>query len=158
MTSIETQPPAGADVVCAGLVHVYPSEQGSVAALRNADLVVKAGEMLAIVGSSGSVAGAVWLGSDSVGVSTCDVTPGAIGACAGRGGTCAKTIALPTNSTADVQNAILIGFIRLLLPALATLHARYPDTQRCTAKLCSNPGPEWTAAAAGARDDRRPKQ
>src|SRR3984885_3212459 len=54
MTSIEAQPPAGADVVCGGLVHVYESEQGSVAALRNADVVVKAGEMLAIVGPSGS--------------------------------------------------------------------------------------------------------
>ena len=54
MTSIETPTPAGADVVCAGLVHVYTSEQGPVAALRNADLVVKAGEMLAIVGPSGS--------------------------------------------------------------------------------------------------------
>lgn len=54
MTSIETERSAGADVVCAGLVHVYPSEQGPVAALRNADLVVKAGEMLAIVGPSGS--------------------------------------------------------------------------------------------------------
>jgi ABC-type lipoprotein export system ATPase subunit len=54
MTAIDKHTPAGADVVCAGLVHVYPSEQGSVAALRNADLVVKAGEMLAIVGPSGS--------------------------------------------------------------------------------------------------------
>ena len=54
MTSTETQASAGADVVCAGLVHVYASEQGPVAALRNADLVVKAGEMLAIVGPSGS--------------------------------------------------------------------------------------------------------
>jgi putative ABC transport system ATP-binding protein len=54
MTLIETRTPAGADVVCAGLVHVYTSEQGPVAALRNADLVVKAGEMLAIVGPSGS--------------------------------------------------------------------------------------------------------
>jgi putative ABC transport system ATP-binding protein len=54
MTSIETQPSAGADVVCAGVVHVYASEQGPVVALRNADLVVRAGEMLAIVGPSGS--------------------------------------------------------------------------------------------------------
>jgi putative ABC transport system ATP-binding protein len=54
MTSIETQSSAGAEVVCAGLVHVYLSEQGPVVALRNADLVVKAGEMLAIVGPSGS--------------------------------------------------------------------------------------------------------
>ena len=54
MTSIETPISAGAEVVCAGLVHVYTSEQGPIAALRNADLVVKAGEMLAIVGPSGS--------------------------------------------------------------------------------------------------------
>lgn len=54
LTSTETPRSAGADVVCAGLVHVYESEQGPVAALVNADLVVKAGEMLAIVGPSGS--------------------------------------------------------------------------------------------------------
>ena len=54
MTPTEPPTPSGADVVCAGLVHVYASEQGPVAALRNADLVVKAGEMLAIVGPSGS--------------------------------------------------------------------------------------------------------
>ena len=54
MTSIETPISAGAEVVCAGLVHVYTSEQGPIAALRNADLVAEAGEMLAIVGPSGS--------------------------------------------------------------------------------------------------------
>jgi putative ABC transport system ATP-binding protein len=54
MTSTETQARSGADVVCAGVVHVYPSGRESVAALRNADLVVEAGEMLAIVGPSGS--------------------------------------------------------------------------------------------------------
>jgi ABC-type lipoprotein export system ATPase subunit len=54
MTSTDTPISAGAEVVCAGLVHVYTGEQGSVAALRNADLVVEAGEMLAIVGPSGS--------------------------------------------------------------------------------------------------------
>jgi putative ABC transport system ATP-binding protein len=54
MTSIETSMPTGADVVCVGLVQVFASEEGPIAALRNADLVVKAGEMLAIVGPSGS--------------------------------------------------------------------------------------------------------
>ena len=54
MTAIDTPISAGAEVVCAGLVHVYTSEQGPVVALRNADLVVEAGEMLAIVGPSGS--------------------------------------------------------------------------------------------------------
>ena len=54
MTPIDTPILASAEVVCAGLVHVYTSEQGPVVALRNADLVVEAGEMLAIVGPSGS--------------------------------------------------------------------------------------------------------
>ncbi len=54
MTSSDTPISVGAEVVCAGLVHVYASEQGPVVALRNADLVVEAGEMLAIVGPSGS--------------------------------------------------------------------------------------------------------
>jgi ABC-type lipoprotein export system ATPase subunit len=54
MTLIDAPTSAGAKVVCAGLVHVYTSEQGPVVALRNADLVVEAGEMLAIVGPSGS--------------------------------------------------------------------------------------------------------
>jgi putative ABC transport system ATP-binding protein len=54
MTSIDTPISAGAEVVCAGLVHVYAGEQGPVVALRNADLVVEGGEMLAIVGPSGS--------------------------------------------------------------------------------------------------------
>ncbi len=44
----------GAEVVCAGVVHVYPGEDGPIAALRNVELVVEAGEMLAIVGPSGS--------------------------------------------------------------------------------------------------------
>ncbi|MGI8713392.1 MAG: ABC transporter ATP-binding protein [Solirubrobacteraceae bacterium] len=35
-------------------MHVFPSEQGPIAALRDVDLVVRAGEMLAIVGPSGS--------------------------------------------------------------------------------------------------------
>jgi putative ABC transport system ATP-binding protein len=54
MTVTESAPATEAEVVCAGVVHVYLSEQGPVAALRNVDLVVGAGEMLAIVGPSGS--------------------------------------------------------------------------------------------------------
>jgi putative ABC transport system ATP-binding protein len=54
MTPTETAQTFGAEVVCAGIVHVYGSEQGPVAALRDVDLVVQAGEMLAIVGPSGS--------------------------------------------------------------------------------------------------------
>jgi putative ABC transport system ATP-binding protein len=46
--------PSGAEVICSGLVHVYPGEDGPIAALRNVELVVTPGEMLAIVGPSGS--------------------------------------------------------------------------------------------------------
>jgi ABC-type lipoprotein export system ATPase subunit len=46
--------PGGADVICAGLVHIYPGEDGPIVALRNVDLDVRAGEMLAILGPSGS--------------------------------------------------------------------------------------------------------
>ncbi len=45
---------SGGEVVCAGIVHVYPAEEGPIAALRNVGLVVPAGEMLAILGPSGS--------------------------------------------------------------------------------------------------------
>jgi putative ABC transport system ATP-binding protein len=45
---------AGAEVICAGVVHVYAAQEGPIAALRNAELVVRAGEMLAILGPSGS--------------------------------------------------------------------------------------------------------
>ncbi len=51
------QPPspgAGAEVICAGVVHVYPGQDGPIVALRNVDLHVRAGEMLAINGPSGS--------------------------------------------------------------------------------------------------------
>jgi len=41
-------------VLCAGLVHIYPGEEGPIVALRNVDLAVKAGEMLALLGPSGS--------------------------------------------------------------------------------------------------------
>jgi putative ABC transport system ATP-binding protein len=44
----------GAEVVCAGVVHVYPGEDTPIVALRNVDLHVRAGEMLAIIGPSGS--------------------------------------------------------------------------------------------------------
>jgi putative ABC transport system ATP-binding protein len=44
----------GADVICAGVVHVYPAEDTPIVALRNVDLDVRAGEMLALLGPSGS--------------------------------------------------------------------------------------------------------
>jgi putative ABC transport system ATP-binding protein len=44
----------GVDVVCAGVVHVYPGEDGAIVALRNVELHVRAGEMLAVIGPSGS--------------------------------------------------------------------------------------------------------
>jgi putative ABC transport system ATP-binding protein len=44
----------GAQVVCAGLVHVYPGEDAPIVALRNVDLRVAPGEMLAVIGPSGS--------------------------------------------------------------------------------------------------------
>jgi ABC-type lipoprotein export system ATPase subunit len=47
-------PVAGAEVICAGVVHVYSSERGAVTALRNVDLEVRAGEMIAVLGPSGS--------------------------------------------------------------------------------------------------------
>jgi putative ABC transport system ATP-binding protein len=43
-----------ADVVCAGVVQLYPGEEGPIVALRNVELTVENGEMLAIVGPSGS--------------------------------------------------------------------------------------------------------
>src|SRR5579862_4626104 len=41
-------------VLCAGLVHIYPGEEGPIVALRNLDLEVRKGEMLALLGPSGS--------------------------------------------------------------------------------------------------------
>ena len=45
---------SGADVICAGVVHVYPGGDEPIVALRNVDLEVRAGELLAILGPSGS--------------------------------------------------------------------------------------------------------
>jgi putative ABC transport system ATP-binding protein len=45
---------AGVDVVCAGVVHVYPGQDAPIVALRNVELHVRAGEMMAIIGPSGS--------------------------------------------------------------------------------------------------------
>ncbi|MGH2871448.1 MAG: ABC transporter ATP-binding protein [Solirubrobacteraceae bacterium] len=47
-------PLPGADVVCAGVVHIYPGEDAPIVALRNVELHVRAGEMLAVIGPSGS--------------------------------------------------------------------------------------------------------
>ncbi|MGH2914690.1 MAG: ABC transporter ATP-binding protein [Solirubrobacteraceae bacterium] len=45
---------AGVDVICTGVVHVYPGEDAPIVALRNVELHARAGEMLAIIGPSGS--------------------------------------------------------------------------------------------------------
>src|SRR5579875_3085439 len=47
-------PPAGAEVICAGVVHFYQGEDTPIVALRNVELHVRAGEMLAVIGPSGS--------------------------------------------------------------------------------------------------------
>lgn len=47
-------PAAGADVMCVGVVHLYPGDEHPVVALRNVDLDIRAGEMLAVLGPSGS--------------------------------------------------------------------------------------------------------
>ncbi len=47
-------PATGAEVVCAGVVHIYDSEGAPIVALRNVDLRVGAGEILAVIGPSGS--------------------------------------------------------------------------------------------------------
>ena len=44
----------GADVHCIGLVHLYRSEQAQVVALRGIDLDIDAGEVVAILGPSGT--------------------------------------------------------------------------------------------------------
>ena len=45
---------ARGDVICAGVVHVYPGEEGPIVALRNVEFEARSGEMLAILGPSGS--------------------------------------------------------------------------------------------------------
>jgi putative ABC transport system ATP-binding protein len=44
----------GIGILCAGVVHVYPGEDGPIVALRNVELEVKPGEMLGLLGPSGS--------------------------------------------------------------------------------------------------------
>ncbi len=45
---------SSADLVCAGVVHVYPAEERPIVALRNVELAARAGEMVALLGPSGS--------------------------------------------------------------------------------------------------------
>ena len=56
MTSLSepTARATGVEVVCAGVVHIYPCEDARIVALRNVDLHARAGEMLAVIGPSGS--------------------------------------------------------------------------------------------------------
>lgn len=56
MTALASSPALtpGSDVICAGVVHVYPGEEAPIVALRNVELEVGAGEMIAFLGPSGS--------------------------------------------------------------------------------------------------------
>ncbi len=50
----DTSTSFGAEVVCLGLVHIYPAEEEPIVALRNVDLHVGAGELVGLLGRSGS--------------------------------------------------------------------------------------------------------
>jgi putative ABC transport system ATP-binding protein len=52
-TDVETAA-GGVEVVCAGVVQIYRTEDAPIVALRNVELHVRAGEMLAVIGPSGS--------------------------------------------------------------------------------------------------------
>jgi ABC-type lipoprotein export system ATPase subunit len=56
MTVPGSTPPTGtgAEVICAGIVHIYSAADGPIVALRNVDLEVAAGEVVGILGPSGS--------------------------------------------------------------------------------------------------------
>lgn len=44
----------GAEVMCAGVVHIYAGEEAPIVALRGVELHVRGGEMIAVIGPSGS--------------------------------------------------------------------------------------------------------
>lgn len=56
MTALASSPLGvrGSEVICTGVVHVYPGGEGPIVALRNVELEVRAGEMIAFLGPSGS--------------------------------------------------------------------------------------------------------